>query len=73
MLFIFTEVFFAGLCFPRELLGDANPIRAGFKNTLNQLTKADRSNATQYYVYDYQGNRVRSVVESNNQIQSQIG
>ncbi len=42
-----------------------------YNNTLNQLTKADRSNATQYYVYDYQGNRVRSVVESNNQIQSQ--
>jgi hypothetical protein len=26
---------------------------------------------TQYYVYDYQGKRVRSVVESNNQAQSQ--
>jgi hypothetical protein len=25
----------------------------------------------EYYVYDYQGNRVRSVVESNNQAQSQ--
>jgi hypothetical protein len=24
-----------------------------------------------HYVYDYQGNRVRSVVESNNQVQSQ--
>jgi hypothetical protein len=35
------------------------------------LTKADKSNTTQYSVYDYQGNRVRSVVESNNQAQSQ--
>jgi hypothetical protein len=36
-----------------------------------KLTKADKSNITEYYVYDYQGNRVRSVVESNNQVQSQ--
>ena len=42
-----------------------------YNNTLNQLTKADKSNTTQYSVYDYQGNRVRSVVESNNQAQSQ--
>ncbi|VVH64884.1 hypothetical protein BSPLISOX_464, partial [uncultured Gammaproteobacteria bacterium] len=42
-----------------------------YNNTLNQLTKADKSNITEYYVYDYQGNRVRSVVESNNQVQSQ--
>jgi hypothetical protein len=42
-----------------------------YNNTLNQLTKADKSNTTEYYVYDYQGNRVRSVVESNNQVQSQ--
>jgi hypothetical protein len=28
-------------------------------------------NTTQYYVYDYQGNRVRSVVESDHQTQSQ--
>ena len=40
-------------------------------NTLNQLTKADKNNTAQYYVYDYQGRRVRTVVESNNQIQSQ--
>jgi hypothetical protein len=33
--------------------------------------KADKSNTTQYYIYDYQGNRVRTVVESNNQTQSQ--
>jgi hypothetical protein len=31
-----------------------------YNNTLNQLTKADKSNTTQYYVYDYQGNRVRT-------------
>jgi hypothetical protein len=31
----------------------------------------DKSNTTEYYVYDYQDNRVRSVVESNNQVQSQ--
>jgi hypothetical protein len=31
----------------------------------------DKSNTTQYYIYDYQGNRVRTVVESNNQAQSQ--
>ncbi|VVH54864.1 hypothetical protein BSPCLSOX_343 [uncultured Gammaproteobacteria bacterium] len=42
-----------------------------YNNTLNQLTKADQSNTTQYHVYDYQDNRVRSVVESNNQAQSQ--
>ncbi len=42
-----------------------------YNNTLNKLTKADKPNTTQYYVYDYQGNRVRSVVESNNQVQSQ--
>ncbi len=42
-----------------------------YNNTLNQLTKADKSNTTQYYVYDYQGKRVRTVVESNNQVQNQ--
>jgi hypothetical protein len=31
-----------------------------YNNTLNQLTKADKSNITEYYVYDYQGNRVVS-------------
>jgi uncharacterized protein RhaS with RHS repeats len=35
-----------------------------YNNTLNQLTKAD-SNTTQYYIYDHQGNRVRTVTESN--------
>jgi insecticidal toxin complex protein TccC len=39
-------------------------------NTLNKLTKADKT--TQYNVYDYQGNRVRTVIESNQQTQSQI-
>ena len=42
-----------------------------YNNTLNQLTKVDKPNTTQYYVYDYQGNRVRSVVESDHQTQSQ--
>jgi RHS repeat-associated protein len=42
-----------------------------YNNTLNQLTKANKNNTVEYYVYDYQGNRVRSVVESNNQAQSQ--
>ncbi|CAC9635191.1 RHS repeat domain-containing protein [thiotrophic endosymbiont of Bathymodiolus puteoserpentis (Logatchev)] len=41
-----------------------------YNNTLNQLTKADKNNTAQYYVYDYQGKRVRTVVESNNQVQS---
>ncbi|SHN93781.1 RHS repeat-associated core domain-containing protein [bacterium endosymbiont of Bathymodiolus sp. 5 South] len=40
-------------------------------NTLNKLTKSDKSNATQYYVYDYQGKRVRVVTESNHQVQNQ--
>ncbi|SHN93278.1 hypothetical protein [bacterium endosymbiont of Bathymodiolus sp. 5 South] len=40
-----------------------------YNNTLNKLSKPDKP--TQYYVYDYQGKRVRSVVESNNQAQSQ--
>jgi hypothetical protein len=34
-----------------------------YNNTLNKLTKADKT--TQYNVYDYQGNRVRTVIESN--------
>ncbi|VVH54936.1 hypothetical protein BSPCLSOX_1383, partial [uncultured Gammaproteobacteria bacterium] len=42
-----------------------------YNNTLNKLTKADKSNTTQYYVYDYQGKRVRTVTESNQQVQSQ--
>ncbi len=44
-----------------------------YNNTLNKLTKADKSNATQYYVYNYQGKRVRTVTESNHQVQSQRG
>ena len=42
-----------------------------YNNTLNKLTKSNKSNAIEYYVYDYQGNRVRTVVESNHQTQSQ--
>jgi hypothetical protein len=35
------------------------------------LLPCNKSNAIEYYVYDYQGNRVRTVVESNHQTQSQ--
>ena len=42
-----------------------------YNNTLNKLTKADKPNTTQYYVYDYQGKRVRTVTKSNHQVQSQ--
>jgi hypothetical protein len=35
-----------------------------YNNTLNQVTKADKSNTTQYYVYNYRGRRVRTVIES---------
>jgi hypothetical protein len=41
-----------------------------YNNTLNQLNKQDK-NTTEYYVYDYQGSRVRAVIESDNQVQSQ--
>ncbi|OJA02946.1 hypothetical protein BGC33_00910, partial [Bathymodiolus thermophilus thioautotrophic gill symbiont] len=37
----------------------------------NKLTQQDKNNTTEYYVYDHQGNRVRTVIESNKQIQSQ--
>ncbi|AYQ56387.1 hypothetical protein MS2017_0654 [Bathymodiolus thermophilus thioautotrophic gill symbiont] len=42
-----------------------------YNNTLNKLTQQDKNNTTEYYVYDHQGNRVRTVIESNKQIQSQ--
>ncbi|MBA5248707.1 MAG: RHS repeat-associated core domain-containing protein, partial [Gammaproteobacteria bacterium] len=42
-----------------------------YNNTLNKFTKDNKNTATEYYVYDYQGNRVRTVLESNQQIQSQ--
>ncbi|VVH66045.1 hypothetical protein BSPLISOX_740, partial [uncultured Gammaproteobacteria bacterium] len=42
-----------------------------YNNTLNKLTKANKSNTIQYYVYNYQGKRVRTVTESNQQVQSQ--
>ena len=42
-----------------------------YNNTLNKLTKADKPNTTQYYVYNYQGKRVRTITESNHQVQSQ--
>ncbi|CAB5501670.1 RHS repeat domain-containing protein [Bathymodiolus thermophilus thioautotrophic gill symbiont] len=40
-----------------------------YNNTLSKLTKQNKT--TEYYVYDHQGNRVRTVIEANNQIQSQ--
>jgi hypothetical protein len=46
------------------VLNNLGTLHWHYNNTLNQLTKADKSNTTQYSVYDYQGNRVRSVVES---------
>jgi hypothetical protein len=36
-----------------------------YNNTLNQLTKANKTNIIEHYVYDYQGNRARTVVESD--------
>jgi hypothetical protein len=35
-----------------------------YNSTLSQLSKADKNTPTQFYVCDYQGNRVRTVVES---------
>ena len=40
-----------------------------YNNTLNKLNKPDKP--TQYYVYDYQGKRVRIVTESSHQVRSQ--
>jgi hypothetical protein len=42
-----------------------------YNNTLNKLTKTDKPNTMQYYVYDYQGKRVRAITESSHQVQSQ--
>ncbi|CAC9532706.1 hypothetical protein [uncultured Gammaproteobacteria bacterium] len=53
------------------VLNNIGTLHWHYNNTLNQLSKADKSNTTQYYIYDYQGRRVRTVVESNNQVQSQ--
>jgi glycine cleavage system H lipoate-binding protein len=56
-----------GLGFVVQLtLDNIGTLHWHYNNTLNQLSKADKSNTTQYYVYDYQGRRVRTVVESNN-------
>jgi hypothetical protein len=49
----------------------ANVQSAGLLLCLVGLNKADKPNTTQYYVYDYQGNRVRSAIESDHQVQSQ--
>jgi hypothetical protein len=35
-----------------------------------QLYKANKTNIIEHYVYDYQGNRARTVVESDHQAQS---
>ncbi|AYQ56623.1 Putative toxin subunit [Bathymodiolus thermophilus thioautotrophic gill symbiont] len=40
-----------------------------YNNTLSKFTKQNKT--TEYHVYDHQGNRVRTVIEANNQIQSQ--
>ncbi|MBA5248114.1 MAG: RHS repeat-associated core domain-containing protein [Gammaproteobacteria bacterium] len=43
-----------------------------YNNTLNKLNKLTKDGkTTEYYVYDHQGNRVRTVLESNQKIQSQ--
>ena len=52
-------------------LNDIGNLKWHYNNTLNKLTKADKSNTTQYYVYDYQDRRVRIVIKSNHQAQSQ--
>ncbi|CAC9646041.1 insecticidal toxin complex protein [uncultured Gammaproteobacteria bacterium] len=53
------------------VLNNIGTLHWHYNNTLNQLTKTDKSNTTQYYVYDYQGNRVRTAIESDHQVQSQ--
>jgi hypothetical protein len=53
------------------VLNNIGTLNWHYNNTLNQLTKADKSNTTEHYVYDYQGKRVRTVIESNSQAQSQ--
>ena len=53
------------------VLNNIGTLHWHYNNILNQLTKTDKSNTTQYYVYEYQGNRVRTVIESDHQVQSQ--
>jgi hypothetical protein len=53
------------------VLNNIGTLHWHYNDTLNQLTKTDKSNTTQYYVYDYQDNRVRTVIESDHQVQSQ--
>jgi len=43
-----------------------------YNNSLNKLTR-DNKTTTEYYIYDYQGNRVRTVLEFNQKIQRQRG
>ncbi len=52
-------------------LNNISNLKWYYNNTLNKLTKADKSNTTQYYVYDYQDRRVRIVIKPNHQAQSQ--
>ncbi|VVM25241.1 hypothetical protein BSPWISOXPB_1853 [uncultured Gammaproteobacteria bacterium] len=52
-------------------LNNIGSLKWCYNNSLNQLTKADKPNTTQYYIYDYQGRRVRTVTESNHQVQNQ--
>ncbi|VVH57177.1 hypothetical protein BSPCLSOX_2611 [uncultured Gammaproteobacteria bacterium] len=52
-------------------LNNIGNLKWHYNNTLNKLTKANKPNTTQYYVYNYQGKRVRTVIESSHQVQSQ--
>jgi RHS repeat-associated protein len=52
-------------------LNNIGSLKWCYNNSLNQFTKADKPNTTQYYIYDYQGRRVRTVTESNHQVQNQ--
>jgi hypothetical protein len=36
-------------------LNNIGSLKWCYNNSLNQLTKADKPNTTQYYIYDYQG------------------
>jgi hypothetical protein len=46
-------------------LNNIGNLKWHYNNTLNKLTKANKPNTTQYYVYNYQGKRVRTVIESS--------
>jgi hypothetical protein len=62
------ETGWLGCCLCRRCNFDANgnlltldnigTLHWHYNNMLNKLTKSNKSNAIEYYVYDYQGNRV---------------